>query len=564
MTGDYFPKPGVLFEERYRMEAVIGSGGFARVYLARDQELDRQVALKILRPVPLGPGTDHDEKTRQFVGRFRREARLVAKLRDPHTITMFDHGQAERGSLYMVTEYIDGRDLKEVVNEEAPLAAERVAQILEHVLSSLQEAHALGILHRDIKPANIMLYEHVGRTDQVKVLDFGIAKSVMADATQTGHDLTAAGTIIGTPRYMAPEQLRGDEMGPMTDLYSLGLVAYELLCAHKANDADSTVNVITRQVTSPSFRLPLDAHVPEGLRSIVDGLLIKDPAKRFQTTDDVLKALADWQDQRRLDPGQVRQGVSSEIDVSENKTVALDDSDISRGQPSPPTSSQNEPSSVELDVGRDTKKLGLVAGALVLAALLAVGAWMAAQPGAADEPEGSDEVAASATRTEFASDELQRQLDAPDADEPQASDEPQDQLDAPGADEPQPPAATDDEEAAGAAAEDDTEEAPADRSSRKVRSPQKTAPQPEPADRSGDRSEPKPEPAAGEDLRPKTARTETSRRDRPANSQPEADDEPETAPQPTSTQPNDKPPKGEADDQKQKRPKFFDVTGGAL
>ncbi|MFU8802883.1 MAG: serine/threonine-protein kinase, partial [Bradymonadaceae bacterium] len=189
-----FPQPGDLFEGRYRILEPIGKGGFALVFRARQEDLDREIALKILTP------TDEDEKSRYadvVLKRFHQEARLVSKLRDPHTITMFDYGQARDGLLYLVLEYVHGLSLSQLIKSQAPLNPARVLTILEQTLTSLQEAHSLGVLHRDIKPANIMIYEHLGRADQVKLLDFGIAK--VFDGTEgTIQDLTADGVLLGT------------------------------------------------------------------------------------------------------------------------------------------------------------------------------------------------------------------------------------------------------------------------------------------------------------------------------------------------------------------------------
>ncbi len=286
--GSEFPKPGELFEDRYRIESVIGRGGFAEIYLAEQVDLSRQVALKILNP-RLRNDETHGAAVEE---RFRREAKLVAALRDPHTITMHDYGHTDDGLLYMVFEYIDGLSLSELVREEGPIAPRRVVKILRQCLMSLQEAHALGVLHRDIKPPNIMLYEHVGRPDQVKVLDFGIAKSVLGtDDGATAHDLTQAGMIVGTPRYMAPEQLRGQAMGPSTDLYSLALVVYELLCGHKAIVADSVVNIITEQVSGTPIKLPPALGLPSDFVGVVNTMLAKQPQLRFQSAGEVLEAL---------------------------------------------------------------------------------------------------------------------------------------------------------------------------------------------------------------------------------------------------------------------------------
>src|SRR5690554_2106034 len=160
--GDSFPKAGGVFQNRYRINSVIGRGGFAQIYLAEQMDLGRQVALKVL-----SPGLRGDDKHAQEVAeRFRREAKLVASLRDPHTIIMYDYGRTEDSLLYMVFEYIDGLTLSGLVRKEGRISAERASKILRQCLSSLQEAHAMGVLHRDIKPANIMVYEHIGRTDQ--------------------------------------------------------------------------------------------------------------------------------------------------------------------------------------------------------------------------------------------------------------------------------------------------------------------------------------------------------------------------------------------------------------
>src|SRR5690606_38246189 len=142
--------------------------------------------------------------------RFQQEARLVSRLRSPFTITMYDYGRTPSGLLYMVLEYVSGQSIAELLAGGAPVAPQRVVKILNQILISLHEAHALGMLHRDLKPANIMVYEHLGQADQVKLLDFGIAKVIGDSHQQRNIDLTSDGNIIGTPRYMSPEQIRGD------------------------------------------------------------------------------------------------------------------------------------------------------------------------------------------------------------------------------------------------------------------------------------------------------------------------------------------------------------------
>ncbi|MBA2663766.1 MAG: protein kinase [Bradymonadaceae bacterium] len=298
------PRPGEFFEGRYRIEAVLGSGGFAYVFRATQLELGRQVALKILRPFLHTSDMDDTERAAghyEWVQRFRREAQIVSRLRDPHTITMYEYGQNAEGMSYMAFEYVEGRPLDDVIKEESPLAPKRVANILAQCLSSLQEAHGLGMLHRDMKPANIMLYDHLGRRDHVKVLDFGIAKPA---ASEDGFlaELTQAGTILGTPRYMSPEQLRGTDIFPSSDLYSLGLVAYELLCGEKAVGGTTTVTIITQQLSPEPIVLPDTVEIPHGLRAIVNRMLAKSVHARFPAASDVLAELDGWKEERHHYP----------------------------------------------------------------------------------------------------------------------------------------------------------------------------------------------------------------------------------------------------------------------
>ena len=281
-----FPKPGDLFEGRYRIRSMIGSGGFARVYSAMQEDLGRVVALKILTPPKDG---DYETKV---VDRFNQEARLVSRLQDPHTITMFDFGRSADGLLYMVFEYVNGVSLSHLISTEAPLAPTRVVKILLQTLSSFEEVHAMGVLHCDIKSGNIMVFERVGRADQAKLLDFGIAKLTGSD--QLPQDLTADGALIGTPRYMSPEQIRGEKLTAQSDIYSLGLVAYEMLMGKKAIESNSSVTIIGKQLDPQSFALPVMASVSVGLRTIINRMLAKERDGRYLNASDVMTALSNW------------------------------------------------------------------------------------------------------------------------------------------------------------------------------------------------------------------------------------------------------------------------------
>lgn len=294
------PRIGDRFQDRYEIESLLGEGGFAQVFLARQTDLERRVALKILRPGKLGEEYSEEANARHesFAKRFEREAKMISRLRDPHTVIMYDYGRDVAGQLFMVLEFVDGLTASQLVKAQGAIEAQRVVYILEQVLRSLREAHSLGVLHRDIKPQNIMLFEHMGERDQVKVLDFGIAKplaSVGGSKQDPETELTGAdGMLVGTPRYMSPEQIRGDDLTPASDLYSLGLVVYELLLGKKAVEEPTTIRIIARHLSAQPIALPDAFVIAPRLREIVHRMLQKEPHDRYQSADEVLHDLAGW------------------------------------------------------------------------------------------------------------------------------------------------------------------------------------------------------------------------------------------------------------------------------
>lgn len=214
---------GTLFEEKYRIEGHLGTGSFAYVMLARHEAMDRRVALKVLKPDLVGANPE-------LLERFVNEVKIVGKLKHPNTVTVFDYGRTDDGVHYLVMEYVEGVGLDEVLSEQQRLAPARVVNITQQILESLAEAHALGIVHRDLKPSNIMLTYSHDEKEIVKVLDFGVAK--LMDRTPNGRKKTSARRstqFIGTPVYMSPEQVLGQVVVPASDLYSLGLIVYEML-----------------------------------------------------------------------------------------------------------------------------------------------------------------------------------------------------------------------------------------------------------------------------------------------------------------------------------------------
>ena len=228
------PPDDPVLTRKYRLDELLGAGAQAHIWRGVQIGLGRPVAIKILRTNAV------DHVFSRHAQRFEREARLVSQLRDPHTITLYDFGTLSTGSMFMVFELVEGADLSQVIAQGPPMGAGRVVKILRQTLLSLQEAHAIGVLHRDIKPSNMMLYEHAGRRDLVKLLDFGIAKIL-------GHGsrpITEVGKVVGTPRYMPPEATNDTPYTASSDIYSLGLVAYELLTGSPAVPGDTTMMII--------------------------------------------------------------------------------------------------------------------------------------------------------------------------------------------------------------------------------------------------------------------------------------------------------------------------------
>src|ERR687891_1435236 len=219
-----------LFDGRYRIVRKLGSGGMANVYLAEDEELGRRVAIKILN--------ERHANDEQFVERFRREAKNAAGLSHPNVVSVYDRGEAE-GSYYIAMEYVEGRTLKELLVARGPSPIGIAIDYTRQILSALRFAHRNGIVHRDIKPHNVI----VDSEGRVKVMDFGIAR---AGTTQ----MTEVGSIIGTAQYLSPEQARGAPVDQTSDLYSVGIVLYELLTGKVPFNGDSPVEIAMKHISA--------------------------------------------------------------------------------------------------------------------------------------------------------------------------------------------------------------------------------------------------------------------------------------------------------------------------
>jgi serine/threonine-protein kinase len=262
-----------LFDRRYLIQRKLGSGGMAAVYLAEDQELGRRVALKLL--------DDRHASDEQFVERFRREAQNAAGLNHPNIVSIFDRGHAEE-TYYIAMEFLDGRTLKELVLRNGPTPIPIAIDYARQILQALAFAHRHGIVHRDIKPHNIV----VGRDGRLKVTDFGIARSGASQMTEVG-------SIVGTAQYLSPEQARGAQVDPRSDLYSLGIVMYEMLTGKVPFTGEAPLEIAMKHLQKtaepPSKLRP---EVPKSLDAVVMRALAKDPDERFDSAEEMDADLA--------------------------------------------------------------------------------------------------------------------------------------------------------------------------------------------------------------------------------------------------------------------------------
>jgi len=267
---------GKLIGGRYRLLAPLGEGGMATLWRAVDEQLDREVAVKLLRPQY---GTDAG-----FAARFRQEARSAGSLSHPNIVPVYDYGtDAESGGQYIVMQLVEGHDLATVLRERGPLGAEEAVRIALGVASALEAAHRRGIIHRDVKPGNILI-DH-----DVKVTDFGIARAISETS------MTVTGTTLGSVHYFSPEQARGDEVTGASDVYSLGIVLYEMLTGRRPFEGDSAAGVALKRLTEDP--LPPTAHKPisPALSAIVMRALERDPARRYPDAGSFAEALRVWQ-----------------------------------------------------------------------------------------------------------------------------------------------------------------------------------------------------------------------------------------------------------------------------
>jgi serine/threonine protein kinase len=296
-----------LIDERYELRGLVGSGGMANVYFAHDEVLDRDVALKVLKV--------RYAENEELVERFRREARSAASLSHPHIVPVFDGGKTEDGMYYITMEYLPGGTLKDRIMSKGALSPQTVVEVALQIAEALQAAHERGVIHRDIKPRNILVTD----SGHVKVADFGIARA--AEAT-TISDL---GDILGSAKYMSPEQAAGERVRAASDLYSLGVVLYEMLTGRVPFEVETPADVPVRHAGGPPpHPREVNPKVPEGMDALVMRLLATDPEDRYRNAAQLTQEL------RR-----VRDGLSSVVSLGDDATTAALGTPAASTLPSP-------------------------------------------------------------------------------------------------------------------------------------------------------------------------------------------------------------------------------------
>jgi eukaryotic-like serine/threonine-protein kinase len=337
---------GTNLEGKYEIRGQLGEGGMGTVYLARQESMGRDVAIKVLRP--------EYSHNRLAIKRFHREARAASRLAHPNTITVYDSGQSEDGLLYQVIELLKGQPLSDILDNEGPLDPHRAIRIVAQICDSLAEAHEAGIWHRDLKPENIFIENQFGNPEFVKVLDFGIAKIADANMTQA----TATGMICGTPSYMSPEQAMGRELDHRSDIYSLGVLFWELLENKRPFEGNTPMEVMLKHINEPVPGVPEPVQGPMRghLKELFEWVMAKPPQKRPKDCQELKVALLEI-------AAACPEGA---MPVAVHHTTTMD-TDPLKGEPSGTlnTGLAHTPAPVEPGAGQRNMWIGLAAVAIL-------------------------------------------------------------------------------------------------------------------------------------------------------------------------------------------------------
>jgi eukaryotic-like serine/threonine-protein kinase len=361
-----FAKPGRMVGDRYRLDALLATGGMGEVWRGLDLVLGRPVAVKVLRRERIGDAA--------ALSRFRAEARLSAGLTHPNIAALHDYGEVEAAPgrrderlAYLVMELVEGEALSTVLRRERRLTPRRTLEIMRQTAAGLAAAHAAGVVHRDVKPGNLML----GPGDTVTITDFGIAW------TESSDPLTRTGQVLGTAQYLSPEQASGAKAGPASDVYALGIVAYECLAGRRAYEGESPLQIALKHINQTPEPLPAD--VPSEVRQLVERVLVKDPAERYPDGAALLTAVEDVLAGRALSPQRDR-----------HATTVLPVADL-RSEPEPATP---QPGKSGTSVGprhaasgrRPSRRILIPLIALLLLAAVVTGAFVQNDGGSSVPP----------------------------------------------------------------------------------------------------------------------------------------------------------------------------------
>lgn len=351
----------VILDGQFKILQKIGTGGMGSVYKASQSDMNRMVAIKILHPKLAN--------RKDLTSRFRREARAMSQLTHPNTAKVFMYGELEDdGSLYIVMEYLEGKNLNQTVRRGGPMSHERAIPILVAVCGALQEAHNMGIVHRDLKPENIFICNQGGLKEFPKVLDFGLAKVTERQMRPGSLILTQEGMVFGTPEFMSPEQAQGQTLDARSDIYSLAIILYEALTGKLPFMAKTPMEYIQKHVMAQP--IPLDDRVPElkfppGLSDTVLKAMAKKPADRYQTAVEFADALEAFTSAPMSVEARQRQSLASAQAASSALASSPNAAPVSVAQHSRPTQPRPQ--------GQNTGLLiGVAAGCLVLGVVIAV------------------------------------------------------------------------------------------------------------------------------------------------------------------------------------------------
>lgn len=343
--------PGYEIGHRYRIIRSLGEGGMANVYLAHDMVLDRDVSVKLLR---LDLRDDPSTKRR-----FHREAMAATQLNDPHIVGIYDVGE-DHGLQYMVMQYVKGTDLKAYIKKHYPIPLPQVIDIMEQVLSAVATAHAHGIIHRDLKPQNILIDEN----KNVKITDFGIAVAVSQDS------LTQTNTLMGSVHYLSPEQARGSIATKQSDIYSLGIILFELLTGKVPFEGETAVSIAVKHFREeiPSVR-EQNKEIPQALENVIIKATAKEPAERYSSVNEMAADLKTVLDPQRANEPRlkIQQDDNGETKVLDIKHLKADDYQPKKSTDSPTVDPSTKP--------QKWKKYGIVSGTLGMIVLIAVCSW---------------------------------------------------------------------------------------------------------------------------------------------------------------------------------------------